>query len=349
MPFRTSDFTVIASGLGYPEGPVAMADGSIVLVELQAGTLTRIAPDGTRSVIAALGGSPNGVAVGPDGRFYVCNSGGFEFVYFSLQGKASSTKTPGSICVAVDQQPPSYTGGSIQWVDGKTGQFGTLYDKFDAGKGTIPPSKGPILPLKGPDDLVFDSTGGFWFTDWGKARPRERDITGVFYAKADGSEITQVIFPLNAPNGIALSPDGTRLYVAETYTRRVLYWTLSAPGTLSDKTPARVPALLTAHPPDQGILDSMKVDVEGNVYVATLLPKGNNPGSNGGITVISPAGEVIDFIETAIGNVNEFEPLPSNLCFGGPDRKTAFITCAGSGRLVSCRMQVAGLPPAWSA
>lgn len=342
MPFRTSDFTVIASGLGYPEGPVAMADGSIVLVELEAGTLTRIAPDGTRSVIAALGGSPNGVAVGPDGRFYVCNSGGFNFVYFD-KGVPSRTKTPGSICLTTDQ-PLSYKGGSIQWVDGKTGQFGTLYDKFDAGEENKP----NILPLKGPDDLVFDGTGGFWFTDWGKSRPRERDITGVFYARADGSGIKEVLFPLNAPNGIALSPDGTRLYVAETYTRRVLCWTLSAPGTLANPRMAGVPDLLTAHPPRQGILDSMKVDVEGNVYVATLLPNGNNPASNGGITVISPAGVVLDFIETAIGNVNEFEPLPSNLCFGGPDRKTAFITCGGSGRLVSCRMQVAGLPPAWT-
>lgn len=343
MPFRTSDFTVIASGLGYPEGPVAMADGSIVLVELEAGTLTRIAPEGTRSVIATLGGSPNGVAVGPDGRFYVCNSGGFDFVYFSPQGVPVPKGTAESICVATDQ-PRGYKGGSIQWVDGKTGQFGTLYSDFK-----YSPPKGPeeTLPLKGPDDLVFDSTGGFWFTDWGKSRPRERDITGVFYANADGSAIKQVIFPLNAPNGIALSPDGTRLYVAETYTRRVLYWTLSAPGTLADPRRAGLPGLLTAHPPEQGILDSMKVDVEGNVYVATLLPKGNIPGSNGYITVISPAGEVLEFIEIALGST--FEPLPSNLCFGGPDRKTAFITCGGSGRLVSCRTQVAGLPPAWSA
>jgi gluconolactonase len=341
MPFRTSDFTVIASGLGYPEGPIAMADGSIVLVELEAATLTRIAPDGTRSVIATLGGSPNGVAIGPDGRFYVCNSGGFNFLYFGAHGQ-SPTRTPGSLCVTTDQ-PPAYKGGSIQWVDGKTGQFGTLYDRFAVGDKNNPQD----LPLKGPDDLVFDRTGGFWFTDWGKSRPRERDITGVFYAKADGSQINEVIFPLNAPNGIALSPDGSRLYVAETYTRRVLYWMLSAPGTLADPTRASVPRLLTAHLRGQGILDSMKVDVEGNVYVATMLPDGNNPASNGGISVISPAGEVLDFIETAIANT--FEPLPSNLCFGGPDRKTAFMTWAASGRLVSCRMQVAGLPPAWSA
>jgi gluconolactonase len=321
MSFRTSEFTLIASGLGYPEGPVAMADGSIVLVEVEAGTLSRITPDGTRSVIAVLGGSPNGVAVGPDGRFYVCNSGGFDFVYFGARGP-SPTKTEGSICVATDQ-PASYQGGSIQWVDGKTGQFGTLYDKFLAGDKDHP----QILPLKGPDDLVFDSTGGFWFTDWGKSRPRERDITGVFYARADGSLIKEVIFPLNAPNGIALSPDGTTLYVAETYTRRVLSWKLSAPGTLADPRMAGAPDLLTAHPPGQGMLDSMKVDVEGNVYVATLLPDGNKPASNGCITVISPAGEVIDVITTAIG-------------------KTFW---AGSGRLVSCRMQVAGLPPAWSA
>jgi gluconolactonase len=338
MSYRTSDFRVIADGLGYPEGPMALADGSVILTELEAQTLTRIAPDGTREVLASIGGSPNAVAAGPGGRLLICNSGGFVFVHLDMQGRPVPPGTPNSICLTLDQ-PEGYISGSIQWFDPSTKQFGTLYSGFV--------KDGVMLPLKGPDDLVFDEAGGFWFTDFGKSRPRERDITGVYYAKADGSSIAEVLFPLNAPNGIALAPGGRRLYVAETYARRIHYWDLAAPGVLANPALAGVPQLLTASLPGQGILDSMKVDEQGNVYVATMLVKGNFPAQNGGVTVIAPSGEILDFIELAVGN--RFEPLPSNLCFGGANRRTAFITLGGSGRLVACEMRVPGLALEWSA
>src|SRR5207302_2231535 len=73
------EFRTLAEGLQFPEGPVALADGSVLLVEIAAGTLTRIAADGTRSVAANTGGGPNGAAVGPDGKGYVANNGGFEW------------------------------------------------------------------------------------------------------------------------------------------------------------------------------------------------------------------------------------------------------------------------------
>src|SRR5437868_4557898 len=66
----------ITDGLQFPEGPVVMADGSIVLVEIRRGTLTRVLPDGRHEIVAHLGGGPNGAAVGPDGAMYVCNNGG---------------------------------------------------------------------------------------------------------------------------------------------------------------------------------------------------------------------------------------------------------------------------------
>jgi gluconolactonase len=339
MSFRTSEFRVVAEGLGYPEGPVAMPDGSVILTELSAQTLTRIAPGGTREVLATLGGSPNAAAPGPNARLFVCNSGGFQYVHLNMLGAPVAPGTPGAICVTLDQ-PADYTSGSIQWFDPATKQFGTLYDSFTD-------AAGASLPLKGPDDLVFDNAGGCWITDFGKSRPRERDITGVYYAKADGSSIKEVIFPLSGPNGIALSPDGSRLYVAETYSRRVCFWDLAGPGQLAHPQLARVPGLLTNSIPGQGLLDSMKVDEQGNLYVATMLPKGNIVAQNGGITVISPAGQILEFIELAVGGV--FDPLPSNICFGGPDRRTAFITLGGSGRLVACEMQNPGLKLEWSA
>ena len=200
--------TEIASGLRFPEGPIWMADGTIVLVEIARGTLSRVHPDGRVEVVAETGGGPNGAAVGPDGRVWVCNNGGFEWI------EAGGLLVPG-------HQPDDYQGGSIQVVDLASGAVETLYTECDG------------LPLRAPNDIVFDEHGGFWFTDHGKARARERDRTGVFHAAADGSKITEVVFPLEAPNGIALSPDGARLYVAETPTGRVYAFDVVGPGEIS--------------------------------------------------------------------------------------------------------------------
>ena len=136
---------VIASGLAFPEGPVVMDDGSVILVEIQRGTLTRVSPSGDVDVIADLGGGPNGAALGPDGHCYVCNNGGFKW-YIARDGRVF----PGD-------QPDDYVSGSIQRVNLSTGAFDTIYDQCDGEQ------------LKGPNDLVFDRAGGFWFTDHGKA------------------------------------------------------------------------------------------------------------------------------------------------------------------------------------
>ncbi len=73
-----------------------------------------------------------------------------------------------------------------------------------------------------------------------------------------------------------------------------------------------------------------------------MLPDGLDPTIAGGITVISAEGKILEFIELMVEG--KPEPLPSNLCFGGPDRKTAFITLAGTGRLVACEMAIPGKP-----
>ena len=319
--FRVSPFRELAGGLGYPEGPVAQPDGSVLLVEIHAGTLTRIEPDGTRCVVAQLGGGPNGAALGPDGALYICNNGGFQWI------------PVGSLLLSGDATA-GYHGGSIQKV--KDGRVTTLYTEVEVtNQFTGKPEKHPLCA---PDDLEFDSTGHFWFTDWGHTRGRTRDMTGIYYASAGGDSIEERVFPAAAPNGIGLSPDGSRLYVAETYSRRVLYWELDGPGRIRLNPDSFDGSyLLTAD--IGGILDSMALDEEGNVYVATMLPHGQEAATNGGIAVISPAGEVLEFIEIAIGGP---APLPSNLCFGGADRRTAYITLGGSGRLVACEMRVPG-------
>jgi gluconolactonase len=67
----------LATGLLFPEGPVALDDGSVLLVEIARGTLSRVTTDGRVQVVADLGGGPNGAAIGPDGAVYICNNGGF--------------------------------------------------------------------------------------------------------------------------------------------------------------------------------------------------------------------------------------------------------------------------------
>ncbi len=330
MSFKTSEFHVLAEGLGYPEGPVYQSDGNVLLVEIRNSTLTRIAPNGTKQIVATLGGGPNGAAFGPDGAIYVCNDGGMNFMDLPQPPALSPVAVPYG-------QSPGYTGGYIQQVDPKDGSFKTLYPNCNGNK------------LCSPDDLVFDAAKNFWFTDWGKQRPTDRDMTAIYYAHFDGSSIAQTIpkagdpygTPRSAPNGIALSPDDKRLYVAETYARWIVYWELASPGMIiPNKNTLDGSYLLTAEIPGCGTLDSMAVDEEGSVYVATMLPKGPDPTVAGGITVVSPQGKILDFIELMVEG--KPEPLPSNICFGGPNRRTAFITLGGTGRLVSCEMKIPG-------
>src|ERR1700689_141394 len=100
----------IAAGLKFPEGPVAMDDGSVIVVEIAAGRITRVKPDGKTHVLAKPGGGPNGLAVGPDGALYVCNNGA-NFPYVRRQGLT----IPG-------HAPEGHIGGSIERVNISTGK-----------------------------------------------------------------------------------------------------------------------------------------------------------------------------------------------------------------------------------
>lgn len=294
------EFTEIASGLLFPEGPIAMPDGSVLFVEIRRGTLSRVRLGGRVEVVAHLGGGPNGAAIGPDGRCYVCNNGGFEWV------EANGYVYPG-------HQPADYSGGRIEAVDLRTGVVEVLYTECEG------------EPLKGPNDIVFDRAGGFYFTDHGKTRERELDRGAVYYATPDGSLIREVLFPSLTPNGIGLSPAEDRLYVAETLTCRLMGYPIAAPGKLDPISPVQA---LVAGFANYQLFDSLAVDVEGNVCVATLL--------NGGITIIPPNGG-------SPRHVPSGDIMTTNICFGGDDLRTAYITCSMTGRLISCDWETAGL------
>lgn len=299
---------VIATGLRFPEGPIAMPDGSVIVVEIAAGTLTRVLVDGDRKgdkkVIAELGGGPNGAAIGPDGDVYICNNGGF-----SWRTDNGFTRPTGA--------PPGYKGGCIQRVNLSTGRVDVLYTECDGAR------------LHGPNDIVFDDFGGFWFTDFGKTF-EDRILRGaVYYARTDGKSIRRAAHPVLTPNGVGLSPDGRTLYVTETETSRLWSYPVTRPGVLGHEPwPSPNGGKLVHGLPGFQRFDSLAVEEGGNIAVATLV--------RGGVSVFSPAGEWLEFHEAPEGYC-------TNICFGGADRRTAFITLSGYGQIFAARWPRAGL------
>ena len=290
---------VLATGLRFPEGPVAMADGSVVLTEIAAGRLTRVAPDGTTSVVAETGGGPNGLAVGPDGAWYVTNNGGC-FAWEEVLGLTFPGSPP----------PATWPGhGSLQRVDPATGEVTVLATEWGG------------VPLRAPNDLVVDADGGIWFTDHGVREDRTSDRTGFFWCRADGTGLVEVTV-LDAPNGIGLSPDGSRVYVAETHTGRVWRWNVDGPGEVSGGgLLAPRGAELIGDPGGGVMFDSLAVDGEGWICVAGL-------GVVPGIYAFSPDGSEVEHFPTP-------DPLTTNICFGDEDGNTAFVTLSGTGQLVA--------------
>lgn len=298
-----TEFRTLATGLRFPEGPVAMQDGSVILVEIARGTVTRVAADGSVSVVATPGGGPNGLALGPDGALYVCNNGGF------VWNEEPVLRPMGT--------PPDYAGGRIERVDLATGAVSVLYDRCGDYR------------LCGPNDIVFDRAGGFYFTDLGKSRSRDRDHGGVYYALPDGSHIVEVAHPMLTPNGIGLSPDERTLYVAETEGGRLWAFDITAPGVVAKQPfPSPNGARFLCAMEGYQRFDSLAVDADGNVCVATLM--------SGHITVIAPDGQVLRKVKTP-------DIYTTNICFGGPDRRTAYITLSGIGQLVAMDWPEAGL------
>jgi gluconolactonase len=300
-------FEVVAEDLAFPEGPVVMPDGSIIVVEIGAGRVSRIWGAGRKEVIAVTGGGPNGAALGPDGAIYVCNSGAID----------------AELGCHLDEGPDAV--GRIERIDLATGAVDRLYERCGD------------ITLGAPNDLVFDRAGGIWFTDFGKIGLRSWGKSGLFYCQPDGSSIhvgfSRAVngrgFGAVSYNGVGLSPDGSTVYVADTRTTRVIAFALAEPGKLAPGTGVRgAPDRVLATVPGELGLDSLAVSASGKLCIGTLW--------TGGIAVIDP-------VDGRVEHVVFPDELVTNIAFGGDDMRAAYITLSGSGRLVRARWPEPGL------
>jgi gluconolactonase len=302
------DIELVTEGLQFPEGPLAMNDGSVILTEIEGQRLTRVAPDGKKTTVAQTGGGPNGAAIGPDGKIYVTNNGGaFEWL------KQDGLTIPGPT-------PASHTGGYIQRVDIATGKCETIYEACEGRR------------FAGPNDLVFDKTGGFWFTDHGATLPEYRKHGALYYAKPDGSHVARHRDHLISPNGVGLSPDGMVVYMADTHLGRLYAFDLQGPGELAPQA-GFAPGRVIHNLPGFQLLDSLAVEAGGKVCVATII--------NGGVTAFDPDGSTEHYAFPDL--------ITTNICFGGADMRDAWVTCSSTGKLFKCRWPRPGLKLSYNA
>ena len=234
--------TLLASNLGFPEGPVIMPDGSVVFCDGNTGEM-RSWKDGELGVHSVTGGSPWGAVLGTDGAIYVTQGG-------NVPGSGDESAVCGIQRVNPD--------GSVE-----------LLSSEIAGH-----------TLAGPNDLAFGPDGRLWFTDSGTEQDPRAAVpaTGkLFVLDANGGGEMLAERPNVYPNGIAFDGQG-RMYWTESMAHAVLRWDDGEVTTFCQLSDGHVP-------------DGMAFAADGRLFVCTTI--------SGGLTVLSPEGEVLE--EIALG------------------------------------------------
>lgn len=245
--------TLLASALGFPEGPVVMPDGAIVLCDGNTGELLRWS-DGSMSTFADTGGSPWGAVLGTDGAIYVTQGG-------NVPGSGDFSAVPGVQRVNAD--------------------------------GTVEVLAATIAghSLAGPNDLAFGPDGRLWFTDSGTEGDDSypvREPGRLYVLGSSGGGEMVLERPQVYPNGIAFDAEG-RLYWTESMGHRVCRLENGEATTFAQLSDDHVP-------------DGMAFASDGRAFVCTTI--------SGGVTVLSPEGEILE--EIALGE------CATNCIFDGP-------------------------------
>ena len=251
-----------------------------------------------------------GPAHGPDGCIYFSDIGNRVMKYDPATGKTTDFRKPSGRANGLDFDPQgrlvaaegANTGGNRRvTVTERDGAIKVLADRWQGKR------------FNSPNDLTIDTKGRVYFTDprYVGNEPREIDVEGVYRIDTDGT-LTRIISDVPKPNGIILSPDMKKIYLAESDPkgkRRLLAYALKSDGTVADKR------ILHDFGKDRGI-DGMCIDVKGNIYGAA------GQGKTGGVYVFDPDGKKLAFIPVP--------EAPSNCVFGGKERKTLYVTAGRS-------------------
>lgn len=229
-------------------------------------------------------------------------------LYVCNNGGMGWTRGPNGEVNPTGEKPDNPEYGRVERVDLTTGKSECVYDRCGDRK------------LNAPNDLVFDAQGGLWFTDFGTDSERRHGGSALFHANPDGTSIVEAALGKSF-NGVGLSPDGKTIYAAETFGTTLWAWPIETGGRLGAQRSIGTLEGETG-------FDSLAVTEAGNICVATLW-------AGAGISTFTPEG------------VSSHVPLPdiftTNICFGGPDRRTAFITLANTGKVIAMDWPEPGL------
>jgi gluconolactonase len=301
---------IVAGNLRFPEGPVCLDDSTVLVTEIAAGCLTVVdTVNGATTAMATSLPGPNGAALDPSGgspdrrQVWVADNGGY-FTWFQSGGLTIPAASS-----------PDHRGGSLRLV--------TLGGAPDERQADVVTTHCGDSALVSPNDLVVDAGGGVWFTDFGVQHDTAAaDLPGVVFAPADGGPLVGVVWGTHQANGIGLSADGSELYVAETHSASLWRFSVTGPGQVANGgSPGQVHGGTLLHRAEGCMFDSLAVDPDGFVCVATI-------GPGGGVTCVHPVtGEV--------RRVMAPDDLTTNVCFWSPAGLPvgAFVTLSSTGQL----------------
>jgi len=251
-----------------------------------------------------------GPAVDANGNVFFTDQPNDRIMKWSVEGKLSTFLKP---CGRSNGLYFDGKGNLLACADEKN----QLWSIDPAGKVTVLVREYKGKLLNGPNDLWVRPDGGVYFTDpfykrpYWKRGPMQQDAQCVYYLSPDRKRLVRVADDLAQPNGLIGTPDGKRLYVADIRGRKTYAYDVGRDGTLSNR---KLFCKMGS--------DGMTIDSEGNVYL-----------TGRGVTVFDRAGERIEHIDVP-------QRWTANVCFGGRDRKTLFITASQG--LYGIRMRVRG-------
>jgi gluconolactonase len=299
---RRQDLTVLAQGFRSPEGPTVLPNGSVAFSTLSGDVMT-VSPTGQLgTLISALPGVI-GTVLGArrENALYIAK-------YDAEHAKLIQGRDNGA-------QRASEKGAILR-LDLHSRTVTTLYTQWDE------------QPLQGPNDLLIDSHGDLWFTDY--------FAPALYWARTDGSAIRRMVYPLPDANGIALSPDRRSLYLVSE--GKLVVFSITGRGQLAqDAETTQVKTLATLDP--KWRVDGIKTEAGGNIVLACW---------EDGLVVISPKGEVLS--QTRLPGLGV-----SNFVFGGRRLRTVYMTTTvdgtgangvPQGRVVAMPWPRPGLKPA---